>query len=358
MEDDVNLDQQQDDSQREQRREKTREERRAHHKKRAESNHPERKKNSKDDETVKISKSAVFAVLAVIFLGLFLLSLFTNIFGNNGGASSKLSDEEVTSKVVGAIEGIQPGLNPTVSNIKQLPDGTYEFSLIIQGEALTSYLSPSGSMFFPQGFEAKNSVIGTNQPVDLGIQKSDRPTVELYVWGYCPFGVQAQGPLAEVANLLGDNADFIIVPYYDGHGPYETQQNMIQSCIQKLEPEKYWDYASEFVASIYPKCNPTRDAECDEEESVKLMNSLKIDSEAVLECVDAEGTALNAAATQKAQASGVTGSPTLVINGVKVQVARNAEAFKSAVCSAFNNAPAECEGVVLDSTAAAPAGNC
>ena len=33
------------------------------------------------------------------------------------------------------------------------------------------------------------------------VPKSDKPVVELFIWSYCPYGVQAQGPLAEVAKL-------------------------------------------------------------------------------------------------------------------------------------------------------------
>lgn len=331
--------------------------------------HPVRSKKSRDEETVKISKSTVFGILAIIFLGLFLLSIFTNVFGNQVGAAKKMSDTEVKNKVLGAVESIQPGLDPQVSNIKQLSDGTYEFTLVIQGQPLTSYLSPDGSLFFPQGFEApkSNNVItgnvitgnaGNAAPADLGIQKTDVPQVELFVWSYCPYGVQAQGPLAEVVELLGDTAEFRIVQFHDGHGPYEKQQNMIQLCIQKLEPEKYWKYASEFVQNIYPKCNPSRDVKCDEVESIKLMNSLEINAESVFNCVETDGEDLLLESRQKAQANAVTGSPTLIVNGAKVQVARSAEAFKSAICSAYTNPPAECQDVVLDSNAAVAAGNC
>ncbi|MFH1364935.1 MAG: hypothetical protein ABIH52_04780, partial [Candidatus Aenigmatarchaeota archaeon] len=54
---------------------------------------------------------------------------------------------------------------------------------------------------------------------------------------------------------------------------------------------------------------------------------------------------------------GVTGSPTLVINGVRANVARNAESFKTAVCGAFNDAPGDCS-TELSSDAAAAQGNC
>ena len=220
-------------------------------------------------------------------------------------------------------------------------------------------------MFFPQGFKApaSNNVIpgnsaGNNAPVDLGIQKTSRPEVELYVWSYCPYGVQAQSPLADVVELLGDTADFKIVQFHDGHGAYETQQNMVQLCIQELEPEKYWEYAGKFAANIYPKCNPTRDVKCDETESIQLMNSLGIDYQAVFDCVETDGEDLLMDSRQKAQMNAVTSSPTLIVNGVKVQVARSAEAFKAAICSAYTNPPAECENVQLDATAAVAAGNC
>jgi hypothetical protein len=39
---------------------------------------------------------------------------------------------------------------------------------------------------------------------------------------------------------------------------------------------------------------------------------------------------------------GVQGSPTFVLNGVKVSVGRNAEAVKQAICASFEEAPAEC----------------
>ena len=87
------------------------------------------------------------------------------------------------------------------------------------------------------------------------------------------------------------------------------------------------------------------------------MKTLGISSSKVMSCVEDEGDDLFATASSYAQQNGVTGSPTLLINGVKVNTARNAEAFKAAVCGAFNEAPEECS-TTLDSSAAAAAGNC
>jgi protein-disulfide isomerase len=167
----------------------------------------------------------------------------------------------------------------------------------------------------------------------------------------------AQDPFAEVAFLLKDKADFKAVMYHDGHGAYETQQNKIQACIQEVDNENYWDYAAGFVSDIYPKCGQSRDIECDETESITLMDSIGIDSSAIMSCVEEKGTTLIDADRAQARENGVTGSPTILINGVKANVARTAEAIKTAICSAYNEAPEECANT-LDATAAQAQGNC
>lgn len=178
--------------------------------------------------------------------------------------------------------------------------------------------------------------------------------MDLFVWSYCPYGVQAQGSLAEVVSLLGDYADFSSIMYYDGHGAYETQQNQIQACIQKLDGDNYWDYAAGFVSDIYSKCGSTRDIDCDKTEAIKLMDSVGIDSDAVMVCVDSEGADLIAVDSAFAQTSGVSGSPTLIINGVITSASRTAEAYKAVVCAAFNDAPEACDEVLsIDAAASA-----
>lgn len=316
-----------------------------------------KKKGVKKEENVESSQSSnskikinYWMVASVILAVLLLIS---GIVSLTSGISKETAEKKFTEFAQ------SQGADVNVSSVKSVGD-LYEITFNFQGQEGKFHISKDGK-YIGQMMEVEpqeEDLSGNAVPdVPTNAPKSNRPQVELYVWSYCPYGVQAQGPMSEVANLLGSSADFKIVPYYDGHGAYETQQNQIQSCIQKLEPTKYWDYSAGFVANIYSKCGATRDIECDKTESVKLMKSLGIDSDDVLACVKSEGTALNSAASQKAQASGVTGSPTIKINGVMVNAARNAEAIKTAVCSAYNNAPAEC-GEVLDSSAAAAAGNC
>jgi len=235
----------------------------------------------------------------------------------------------------------------------------YGVNYTIQGQSGVLHMTKDGKYIGQMTeFPKKSSVTGSAvQDVPIDVPKSDKPKVELYVWGYCPYGVQMQGPMAQVAQLLKANADFEIVPYYDGHGPFETQQNKIQLCIQKLAKDKYWSYAAKFVSDVYPKCASNKTELCDKIESTKVMKALGIDSTAVMSCVVKDGDSLYSAAQAKASAIGVQGSPTVTINGVIAQVSRSAEAVKTAICSAFNNVPSTCSSK-LDSSSAAAAGNC
>jgi len=236
----------------------------------------------------------------------------------------------------------------------------YEVTVSYQGQEIPLYITRDGENLV-QGLtplDATDTPAPQQNPEPTNIPKSDKPDVELYVWSYCPYGVQAQGPLAEVASLLGNSINTKTFMYYDGHGAYETQQNKIQACIQTVAPEKYWNYAAKFVSDIYPVCGQSKDIDCDLTESTTLMDSLGIDSAAVLSCVDTQGAQLIAADSASAQSKGVTGSPTVIINGVKAQVARTPEAIKTAICSAFNTAPAECGEQLEAAAAAQAAGSC
>ncbi len=301
---------------------------------------------------VKKSSDSIFknswAVASIVLAGLLILAL---VFSNNSSLSNQVSKEEAAANLVKFAEA--KGVTAEVIKISDSGE-FYEVTLSINGKQDKLKITKDGKnivQIIPLETQEKK------QQTPEEVPKSDRPKAELYVWGYCPYGVQAQGPFAEVAKLLEASADFKIVPYYAGHGEYEAQENKIESCIQKLEPTKYWDYALGFVNQIYPKCSSLRTVECDLTEATNLMKSLGINSEAVLECVSTDGKELNTLAANSAKENGVSGSPTIILNGVKLNVARNAEAYKKAICSSYNNAPAEC-GKVLNSTSSSSSGSC
>lgn len=296
--------------------------------------------------------------MATIVLGIAVIVLLFMTF--KGGITGNVISEGAAGEKFLAFAEAQ-GADVELIEIND-KSGMYEISVLINGQEAPLYVTKDGEFFAPGlvpliiDDTLVQSSDNTQQPPQ-DVIKSDKPKVELFVWGYCPYGVQAQGPLTDVVSLLGDSADFEVVLYYDGHGAYETQQNKIQACMQDVAPDKYWAYSRGFVDNIYPKCSVERSEDCDKTESVKLMKSLGINDVSIMSCVDTRGADLIAEHSARAQAYGVTGSPSLVINGMKVNAARNADGFKGAVCGAFNNAPSEC-GTALDSSAAATAGNC
>jgi len=293
-------------------------------------------------------------ILSTFVLGVLALIL---LIGNFGGVTGGVVNGDSAGNSLLTFANEQ-GANAELVGVEDIGD-FYEVTLLLSGQEVPFMVTKNGE-FLVQGLTPLNvAQTPTSQEQSADIPKSDKPEVELFIWSYCPYGVQAQGPLAEVASLLGDYADFKAVLYYDGHGAYETQQNKIQACIQEVAPSKYWNYAEGFVEDIYPVCGTSRDIDCDKTESIKLMKSLGIDSTKVMSCVDSQGEGLISASSSYAKQLGVTGSPTLVINGVKSNAGRTAEAYKVAVCNAFTDgtAPEECL-TTLDSSAAAAAGNC
>jgi len=298
-------------------------------------------------ENIWMSVSIVLAVVVIVLL-------IISVTGKCG-----ISKDAAGEKMIAYLSTLVPaGDVVTLKNVTSLGN-VYEIVVEYKSQDIPVYMTKDGK-YMVQGLSEINpsSSINTNSNNQTKeVPKADKPKVQLFIWSYCPYGVQAQGPVAEVANLLKGKADFEIVTYYDGHGAYETQQNKIQSCIQKLASDKYWNYAAKFVTDIYPKCSSTRTEDCDKNESVKLMKSLGINSASVLNFVESHGTSLLSEASSKAQANGVSGSPTILINGVAVQAARTSEAIKAAVCEAFNTAPSQCSQTLSGTTAAA-SGSC
>lgn len=180
------------------------------------------------------------------------------------------------------------------------------------------------------------------------VTKADKPTVELFVMSYCPYGLQMEKALVPVAQLLAGKADISVKWVdYSMHGEQEVQENLRQYCIQKDQGGKYWNYLSCFVAS---------------ENTTQCQQQAGIDSAELQTCYNAADQQFGIMAGYNNQASwlngqfpqfnidktlndqyGVQGSPTLVINGQQAEVARSADAVKTAICNAFTNPPTQCQ---------------
>ncbi|MBN1896958.1 MAG: hypothetical protein JW789_04530 [Candidatus Aenigmarchaeota archaeon] len=297
----------------------------------------------------------------------------------SGSGPADAGDDVVGDKVVSFLQSrlavSYPGIEVELAGVEDYPNmtDTYEVmvSITYQGrtQELPYYASKDGKQLFTiigdldEVIEASAPATPSENTGDLcsqlGITKSEKPSVEVFIMSYCPYGLQMQKAVLPVMTLLGGKADMEIKwVYYIMHGQKEIDENNIQECIKTVYPDKYIDYATCFTVS------GTSD-EC--------LTQVGIDSATIDTCIAALDTEFRISelyADQSTWLSGnyplynvhaednakysVGGSPTTVINGKVVSVSRSPEAVKQAVCCAFTNPPPECDTVL--STASASAG--
>jgi hypothetical protein len=143
------------------------------------------------------------------------------------------------------------------------------------------------------------------------------------------------------------------------HGSNEAAEDARQACVAKnYDAATFWKYVSyvnEKCSSVYRDSNAL--------ESCWKSGALAagINATTVEQCASSEGVSLLAQDEQRANAYGVSGSPTLIINGAAYNGERTPEAFKGAICGAFAEAPAECSQSLAgttDAVADAPHAGC
>jgi len=197
--------------------------------------------------------------------------------------------------------------------------------------------------------------------------KSARPAVDLYVMSFCPYGTQAETVMSPVVDLLKSKADIRIryITSVTGstvdsvkslHGMAEAKEDLQQVCINRYYPEQYWSYLKTFNEKCYPSWqNATALSSCRK----NTVATLSVDNATIDTCAEgAEGLALLRADATASANDRASASPTLVINGVKYSGARTAEAYKQAICTSFDSAPAECSTALSSASASTATGKC
>jgi len=181
----------------------------------------------------------------------------------------------------------------------------------------------------------------------MGIVKSDKPKVNIFVMSYCPYGTQIEKGIIPVRELLGSKADINInFVHYLMHGTKEGDENTVQYCIQKEQEDKFWAYLACFL---------------EKGDSIDCLDRAKIDKDKLAGCLDDADKTYNISAyvndkstwlngqfpvykvhEDLAKKYGIGGSPGVVINDNMIQTNRDPESLKKAICCAFNKKPAEC----------------
>jgi len=242
------------------------------------------------------------------------------------------------------------------ANLSSVQDlgSLYQINTSYNGKIISVYTTKDGKYFIQSIMDMSKPVqkaAAQTATAQVNVTKSDKPKAEAFVFAYCPYGLQFEKALSPVYDLLKDSADINIVYIGAMHGEYEHVESQRQLCILKnYGKDKLFEYISKFDANTTIGGCAGKD-DCLSPLLSDLMNSISIDKSKIDSCMAADAEALYKADNAEASGIGISGSPTFVINGAKVQVSRSPDAIKTAICDAFTKAPAACNQT-LSSTAA------
>jgi hypothetical protein len=246
--------------------------------------------------------------------------------------------------------------------------GLYGIKIQYQSQQITLYTTKDCNLLFTNTYDMTRPIGSVNTAKNQEPPvKSERPTVDLYVMAFCPYGTQAETAMRPVVDLLGSKADIRLryITKVSGsitdtieslHGPTEAQEDLRQICIQKNTPEKFWNYLTRFNEQCYPASNnQTTQKAC----WMNVSTQAGIDTARIETCVSGpEGIALLKNDEADANRNGATGSPTLIINGITYNGVRTPEAYKNGICNSFITSPTECITTLSSSQASSATGGC
>jgi len=304
--------------------------------------------------TIKLPHINVWMVLSVILAAVLVLNLTGLLPFKNTGLVA-LGSQDAANKAIDYINNnlVQTGEAELVS-VEEL-SGMYVVTTSYQGQNIPIYVTKDGGfLFLSQPYNTSEVIpkqTETTQPEE--IPKTDKPSVGLYIFSYCPAGTSALDSFVPVGKLLGSKADMKVKFFSNMHGNHELQQNEIQECIQESEPSKYWDYAGNYVEEVYNKCGGSGDVDCDKNESMNLMQKVGIDAEKIMTCVKEKGETLYSNDKNDASEFNLQYSPSIVVNDVSLgsDFDRSPEGIKNIICSAFTTQPSECSQTLSEGSA-------
>jgi len=290
-------------------------------------------------------------MLSSLILGVLVVILLIATF--SGGLTGNVSKEKAADNLVSYLNTVASS-PVTLVDVKSSGD-LYLATISYQDQDIPVYITKDGAYY------TLNLVPLTSSPSDTStdtqtteVPKSDKPSIELYVFTYCPYGLQMEKAMIPVVKLLGSSIDFKIRQIGAMHGEFEKVEAQRQLCIEKNYKDKFLDYVLAFAEDT--SCSTGADT-CVTTKVNALYTKLGIDASKINSCMSSEGDTLYNAEVQNANSKDIGGSPTLVINGVETQSSRSPEAIKGIICEAFNNVPSSCTQTLSISQASAGFGS-
>ncbi len=290
-------------------------------------------------------KSIAIGVLAV---GIFALAYYSFI-----GSPSNLSAKKATDIAMNYINSdlLTDGTTATIDGDISSQSGLYKFKLKVGEQSFDSFVTKDAKFLFPQVIEIKqatstaSSTADNTQPTAKtcdDVAKIDAPQMEAFIVSYCPYGLQMQRVLAEVVNSASALAPSIKISYMGSisggkiqamHGDQEAQENLKQICIREEQSSKFYPYLNCFM----------KEGKSDDCSTAAGVENTKLKA-----CTTDPSKGLKYAQVDFTASTkyGVSGSPTLILNGQKVSEydfgGRTAQAVKTLLCCGFNQQPEIC----------------
>jgi len=285
--------------------------------------------------------------------------LTTNFLSSYGAVAKVTNSTTMGGITVMGVDIVQNGTTLSKGEVYMSSDG----ELVLLG---TLY-----NMSKPLPVVDQTQTQSQTQTAATQAPKTNKPDVSLYVMAFCPYGQQAESGMWPVLDLIKDKINFELhyvvysSDYYKGqestyclngtycsmHGVGEINEDMRQKCIMQSYNSSVW---LNYVKEINSKCSAQTIESCWE----GVAQSAGIDTAAVKSCFNSSATTIAAAEQNLNTQYGVQGSPMMFINGMEYQgTSRTADAYKTAICNAFNNAPSECNQT-LSTAASTASGSC
>ncbi len=280
-------------------------------------------------------KNLTITILSVLVIVLLVSLAYADglIFKPNGEKIAQMAINSLNNSILK-----NKGTKAELSGKVEENSGVYQFKLKINGQEFTSYVTKDGKLLFPDAIKlTKQASAEKSKSACQKIKKSDNPQLEAFVVSYCPFGLQMQRMITELAKDNPAMMKYIKIKYIGDvsggkiksmHGDKEAKENLRQICIREEQPNKYIPYLTCFIKDgKYSKC----------------LNEAKIDKAKLNECEKNPKKGIAYAKKDFAEADkyGVSGSPTLFLNKEKVSEfdfgGRTAEALQKLICCSLGD---------------------
>lgn len=312
---------------------------------------------------MKLPKINIWMLTTTVLIIALIIVIIGRINFTGRFAGTILTEDEAAKKCMDYINAnlVQPGTSADLISVEE-SNGVYKIITSYQSNKIPIYITKDGSMMFLQALDlTQNPQKGQpTTPAQKEIPKEDKPTVQLFVMSFCPYGIQAENAMKPVVDLLGSKA--AIETHYivsiNGnmvsslHGDYEANEDMRQACIWEYYGQiTFWKY----VDYLNNNCNKNNIDTCWKDAA----NNAGIDTTKIETCFTDEGLNLMKAEETLSTDNGVSGSPTLIINGMIYNGERTSEAYKQAICSGFTTQPSEClQSLTATTTTSSSTGGC